>query len=187
MRTRVLGLVVAGAAVLSVGALSASASATSTAATPTVKRNMGSCSSRGDFALCEPKGATLNKPVSIEAGIWAAPRQGITGNWTMVCTRGTSAGGKSGTFKGRTTVHVFFKFPFAHPDSCTEAVLAELNGSGRIHIWVTGKRVAPGSSAAPTAAPSPTSFDGRPAGVGVQAGQVPCWLAERRVWDSNPR
>ena len=46
-------------------------------------------------------------------------------------------------FKGRTTVHVFFKFPFAHPDSCTEAVIAELNGSGRIHIWVTGKRVAP--------------------------------------------
>ncbi len=64
---------------------------------------------------------------------------------------------ESGTFKGRTTVHVFFKFPFAHPDSCTEAVLAELNGSGRIHIWVTGKRVAPGSAAAPTATPSPTS------------------------------
>jgi hypothetical protein len=143
MRTRVLGLVVAGAAVLSAGALSASAAAASTAATPTVKRNMGSCSSRGDFALCEPKGATLNKPVSIEAGVWAAPRQDITGNWTMVCTRGTSAASKSGTFKGRTTVHVFFKFPFAHPDSCTEAVIAELNGSGRIHIWVTGKRVAP--------------------------------------------
>ncbi|MGH3123290.1 MAG: hypothetical protein ACRDND_20050, partial [Streptosporangiaceae bacterium] len=127
----------------STGALSASASATSTAAAPTVTRNMGSCNSRGDFALCEPKGATLDKPVSIKVGVWAGPRQGITGNWTIVCSRGTSAGSKSGTFKGRTTVHVFIKFPFAHPDSCTEAVLAELNGSGRIHIWVTGKRVAP--------------------------------------------
>ena len=157
MRTTILGLVVAGAAALSIGAGSGPASATSTAKTPTVTRNMGSCNSRGDFALCEPKGATLNKPVSIKAGIWAAPRQGITGNWTMVCTKGTSAGSKSGTFKGRTTVHVFLKFPFAHPDSCTEAVLAELNGSGRIHVWVTGKRVAPGSSAAPRATPSPTS------------------------------
>jgi hypothetical protein len=143
MRTTILGLVVAGAAALSIGAGPGSASATSTAKTPTVTRNMGSCNSLGDFALCEPKGATLNKPVSIKAGIWAAPRQGITGNWTMVCTKGTSAASKSGTFKGRTTVHVFLKFPFAHPDSCTEAVLAELNGSGRIHVWVTGKRVAP--------------------------------------------
>ncbi len=143
MRTTVLGLVAAGVATLSTGALSASASATSTAAAPTVTRNMGSCNSRGDFALCEPKGATLDKPVSIKVGVWAGPRQGITGNWTIVCSRGTSAGSKSGTFKGRTTVHVFIKFPFAHPDSCTEAVLAELNGSGRIHIWVTGKRVAP--------------------------------------------
>ena len=153
MRTTVLGLVTAGVAALSIGGLSASASATSTAGTPTVTRNMGSCNSRGDFALCEPKGATLNKPVSIKAGIWAAPRQGITGNWTIVCSRGTSAGSKSGTFKGRTTVHVFLKFPFAHPDSCTEAVLAELNGSGRIHVWVTGKRVAPGAAAAPAPVP----------------------------------
>ncbi len=155
MRTTVLGLAVAGAATLFISALSASASATSAAATPTVTRNMGSCSSRGDFALCEPKAATLDQPVSIKVGVWAAPRQGITGNWTMTCIRGTSAGGKSGTFKGRTTVHVFLKFPFAHPDSCTEAVIAELNGSGRIHIWVTGKRVSPGSAATPSP-PTPT-------------------------------
>jgi hypothetical protein len=144
MRTAIVGVAIAGATVLSGSAMSA-ATASSTAAASTVTRNLGSCSSRGDFAICEPKAHTLDEPVSITAGVWASPRQGITGNWTMVCSRGTSAGGKSGTFKGRTTVHVTLKFPFAHADSCTVAVLAGLNGSGRIHLWVTGKRTAPAS------------------------------------------
>ena len=153
MRTRILGLVATGLSAVATCAFCASAAASSAAA-PTVTRNMGSCSSRGDFAICEPKGYTLSKPVSIKVGVWASPRQGITGNWTMVCSRGTSAASKSGSFKGRTTVHVYMKFPFAHSDSCTEAVEAGLNGSGRIHVWVTGKRLAP-SAAAPS--PSPTT------------------------------
>ena len=99
----------------------------------------------GDFAICEPNAHTIGKPVSITAGVWASPRQGITGNWTMVCTKGNGAGSKSGKFSGRTTVHVTLKFPMTKPDSCTVAVIASLNRSGRIHLWVTGKRVAPGS------------------------------------------
>jgi hypothetical protein len=154
MRTRILGLVAAGVSALATCTVCASAVASSAA--PTVTRNMGSCSSRGDFATCEPKAHTLDKPVSIRAGVWASPRQGITGNWSVVCTWGTSAASKSGSFKGRTTLHVYLKFPFAHPDSCTEAVIAGLNGSGRIHVWVTGKRLAP-SAAAPSPSPTTTS------------------------------
>lgn len=152
MRIRILGLVAAGVSAVATCAFCASAVASSAAST--VTRNMGSCSSRGDFAICEPKAHTLDEPVSIRAGVWASPRQGITGNWTIVCSRGTSAASKSGSFKGRTTLHVYLKFPFAHPDSCTEAVVAGLNGSGRIHVWVTGKRVAPSAA---TPSPSPTT------------------------------
>jgi hypothetical protein len=59
--------------------------------------------------------------------------------------KGNEAGSKSGKFSGRTTVHVTLKFPMTKPDSCTVAVIASLNRSGRIHLWVTGKRVPPGS------------------------------------------
>lgn len=103
-------------------------------------------------------------PRICKAGVWTFARQGITGNWSVVCSRGTSAASKSGSFKGRTTLHVYLKFPFAHPDSCTEAVIAELNGSGRIHVWVTGKRLAPS-----TAARSPSPPVRRPHGEGSLA------------------
>jgi hypothetical protein len=59
--------------------------------------------------------------------------------------QGQRGGQQSGKFSGRTTVHVTPKFPMTKPDSCTVAVIASLNPSGRIHLWVTGKRVPPGS------------------------------------------
>ena len=128
------------AALLSLAGTSA-ASAATTAPIPSVQtRHMGSCTASGDFAICEPRASTLNKPISITVHVWSRPDQGITGNWTMTCIKGFGAGSKSGTFHGRTPLKVNMKFPMRHSDSCTEAALASLNRSGTIHVWVTGTR-----------------------------------------------
>lgn len=114
---------------------------TRTAGTYSVVR-IGSCRARGDFAVCIASG-NVNHPASIHVHVVARPGQRVSGSWTMVCSKGNGAGGKSGNFSGwasaKHPLRRDLRMPYLHPDSCTVSASAQLSKSGRLHVWLTAR------------------------------------------------
>lgn len=128
MRTRmVLGTIaVTGAAALS--------GTTSTAAAKPIDSGTAS----GDYAIATAAG-NITKPGTIRVKVTSTPRQKVDVTWTMVCTQPNGgAGSKDGSFKARTTVTRTLKKPAKRVIDCTVSALAQLSGSGRIKISLTG-------------------------------------------------
>jgi hypothetical protein len=98
----------------------------------------GSCRVSGGFATCEASGS-VNNPIRIKVHVKASPNQRFTGNWTMVCSKGTGAASTSGTVSGLTPRVKELRMPFANPDSCDVAAIASLNGSGSLHVYLTAR------------------------------------------------
>jgi hypothetical protein len=97
----------------------------------------GHCSARGDFAICVASG-NINHPNEIFVHIQASPNQSISGSWSMVCSKGSGAGSKSGKITGTTPRRKGpLNMPYAHPDSCSVAADAQLSGSGSLVIYLT--------------------------------------------------
>jgi hypothetical protein len=99
---------------------------------------IGSCRSSGGFATCEASGSA-NHPLYIRVHVDASPNQRFSGNWSMVCSKGTGAGTTSGTVSGTTPRAKRLRMPMANPDSCDVAAIASLNGSGSIHVYLTAR------------------------------------------------
>lgn len=100
---------------------------------------LGTCRARGDFATCEASGS-INHPLSLHVHVKGNPRQGITGNWTMVCSEGSGAGSRSGNFRGTTPLVRTMRMPESHPSSCTVSALGSLDGNGGwIRVWITAR------------------------------------------------
>jgi hypothetical protein len=96
----------------------------------------GQCSAHGDFATCVASG-NINHPSEIIAHVHANPNQQLSGAWSMVCGKGTGAGGTHGPITGTTPRVKPLRMPYAHPDSCSVAVDAQLSGSGSLNIYLT--------------------------------------------------
>lgn len=96
-------------------------------------RVIGRGSSSGDFATVIASG-TAKRPSVLYARITSRPRQRVTGNWTMVCSKGFGAGSKSGSFAGRTPIQRRLRFPMTRPASCTVSAGGSLDRSGRITV-----------------------------------------------------
>ena len=97
---------------------------------------VGHCTARGDFAICTASGS-VNKPTVIYVHVYATPNQHISGAWSTTCSKGTGAGGKSGTMSGTTPLRHTLKMAYTHPDSCIAAADAQLSGSGHLVITIT--------------------------------------------------
>ena len=97
-----------------------------------------SCRSSGQFAACSASGS-VNHPIRIKVHVKASPNQRVSGNWSMVCSKGTGAASTSGTVSGLTPRVKELRMPFANPDSCDVAAIASLNGSGSIHVYLTAR------------------------------------------------
>jgi hypothetical protein len=100
---------------------------------------VGSCTAPGDYAVCTA-GGTINHPRSIHIHVWASPSQSVSGSWSMTCGKGLGAGSTSGNFNGTTTVRRDVRMPYRRPDTCSIAATAQLNGGGKIHVWITGRK-----------------------------------------------
>ena len=98
-------------------------------------RVIGRGSSSGDFATVIASG-TAKRPAVLYARVTSRPRQRVTGNWTIVCSKGLGAGSKSGSFAGRTPIQKRLRFPMRRPDSCTVSAGASLDRSGRIVVTI---------------------------------------------------
>lgn len=96
-------------------------------------KQIGSKSASGDFATALASGTATN-PNGIYVAVFAKPRQRVDVNWTMVCTRGTGAGSKSGDYKTTSSAKHKLRMPTAHPDSCTVSAGGSLARGGKITV-----------------------------------------------------
>jgi hypothetical protein len=96
---------------------------------------IGTETASGDFATAVTSGS-VDHPSVIRVKITATPRQVVDGNWDVVCSRGTGAGTKSGTFRGRSTLVRRMRLPMSHPDSCTAGAAASLSHGGKLRVTI---------------------------------------------------
>lgn len=108
-------------------------------AAPTVSaaglRLIGQQSASGDFAIAFASG-TASRPSAIYVRVIATPRQTVSVNWNMICSRGTGAGSKEGSYNTSDTGLRRLRMPTAHPDSCTVAAGGSLARGGRIKVLI---------------------------------------------------
>lgn len=102
----------------------------------------GSCQAKGDFATCIASG-NMKRPSSIWVNFHGFPSQKVGVSWSMVCTKGTGAGSKSGSFTDNNGIgHWKIPHPYVYPDSCSVSAEAQLEGSSgtKINVWLTYTR-----------------------------------------------
>ena len=91
----------------------------------------------GDFAAATVVG-TVSNPGTIRVRVKTSPRQRVDVQWSMTCVRGSGAGSKSGSFKGRATITRKLRKPMGNPDDCSVAATAQLADSGRLTVQILG-------------------------------------------------
>ncbi len=96
-------------------------------------RVIGRESASGDHAIATASGHA-KRPAALYVRITSRPRQKVSGNWTVVCSRAFDTDSKSGSFRGRSPIQRRMRLPMARPDDCTAAASGSLNRSGRIVV-----------------------------------------------------
>jgi hypothetical protein len=89
----------------------------------------------GDFAIALAAG-NASHPLVIAVRVFAVPNQSVSGNWTMVCSKGLGAGSKSGRFVGRTPLLRLTRMPMSRPNNCTASAGAQLSKSGTVRVQI---------------------------------------------------
>jgi hypothetical protein len=94
---------------------------------------IASKSASGDFAIVVASGHASH-PHTLKVKVRTRPRQRATGNWNVVCSKGTGAGSKSGNLSGTGTFTRKLRMPTRNPDDCVVSAGAQLADSGRITV-----------------------------------------------------
>ncbi len=124
------------------GALLAGAGITAADAAAGHTVSIGNCTTEGEFVSCSVQG-DISHPSSISVQVWASPTQRISVTWGDLCAAGFSSGDRSGSFSvtAGNSHKVTRRIPLAegHRGKCTPDVLVNPNGTGRIHVVLSGK------------------------------------------------
>lgn len=96
-------------------------------------KRIGSKAARGDYAVVVASGHA-NHPHSLRVRVTSRPHQHVSGNWTVVCSKGMGAGSKSGNFSGRTRLTRHVRMPYRHPSECTLSAAAQLDHGGKLRV-----------------------------------------------------
>jgi hypothetical protein len=130
---KVVGLGVLPAALVAIGIGSAQA-----ATAPL--HYAGACTAHGQFATCVA-GGTDTRPATLYVTARTHNHQRLTVFWDVVCSKGLSAGSKSGQFTARSPIvlHVL-KHPYRHPDSCIVSADAQISTGNYLHIQLSYRR-----------------------------------------------
>jgi hypothetical protein len=105
---------------------------TATEATADIRR-IGQCRSSGDFAICVASGS-VDDPARLWVKVIARPSQRVNGSWSVVCSRGTGAGSRSGDYAGVTPLKKPVRMNFADPDQCSLSSAAQLSDGGFVRV-----------------------------------------------------
>lgn len=93
---------------------------------------------QGDYAVAVAAG-NADHPSQIKVRIKSRPHQKVSGSWDVVCSRGFGAGTKTGSLSGYTNLTKTLRLPYAHPDSCTASVSAQLSGGGFLKVKILAR------------------------------------------------
>jgi hypothetical protein len=82
-------------------------------------------------------------PASISVHVWVSPAQKLSVTWGNLCSAGFTSGDRSGSFNVTTgTSHkATRRIPLAagHRGECTPIADVSPNGTGRIHVVLSGR------------------------------------------------
>jgi hypothetical protein len=98
-----------------------------------VYKRIGSKSGSGDFAIALASG-TATKPKAVYVAVFATPTQPVSVNWSLVCSKGASAGSKSGDFTTSSSAKRKLRLSTSNPDSCTVSASGQLARGGKIVV-----------------------------------------------------
>jgi F420-0:gamma-glutamyl ligase len=96
-------------------------------------KRIGSESASGDFAIAIASG-TAKKPKAIYVAVIAKPRQQVSVNWTLVCSKGAGAGSKSGGYDTSSSTKRKLRLPMSNSDSCSVSASGSLARGGKITV-----------------------------------------------------
>jgi hypothetical protein len=102
----------------------------------------GSCQGKGDYATCVASG-NMTRPSSIWVNLHAFPSQKVDIDWDVVCSEGSGAGSKHGSFTDNNGIGSWkIPHPYTDPDSCSVAAEGQLEGSDgtKLNVWLTYTR-----------------------------------------------
>lgn len=108
-----------------------------TAAQASTWYGAGSCTAWGQYATCVA-GGNAYRPYTIRVRVETHRSQWLRVYWTDVCSKGSGAGSKSGSFSiwapAWKTVGHNISHPYAYPDNCTVASDAQIHRGNYLHI-----------------------------------------------------
>lgn len=99
---------------------------------------IGRSHASGDFAITLASGRATS-PHAILVKAVARPVQAVSVNWTLVCSKGTGAGSKSGGVTVKSGRLVATRFPMTAPDDCTVSAAGQLKSSGTITVTLLSR------------------------------------------------
>src|SRR4051812_49048123 len=79
-------------------------------------RRIATETSSGDYAAAAVS-ANARRPHALYVKVTTRPPQGVSGNWSLTCSRGGGAGSKSGEFSGDAPLVRRMRFPMRRPRS----------------------------------------------------------------------
>jgi hypothetical protein len=95
---------------------------------------------RGDYAVAVASG-NVDRPRRLWVEVRARPNQRVDVDWVTVCSRGSGAGSRDGSFSGITPIRRRIRMSYRRPDGCTVSASAQLSGPGRRIVVVILARV----------------------------------------------
>lgn len=104
-----------------------------TAAQASTWHGAGTCTAQGQYATCVASGNAY-RPSGIAIYVDTGVHQSITVYWTVVCTKGTGAGSRSGHFTFYTPRTHYISHPYYHPAGCTVAADAQISKGNYLRI-----------------------------------------------------
>ena len=97
-----------------------------TAAQASTWHGAGTCTAQGQYATCVASG-NASRPTGIAIYVDTGVHQSVKVYWTVVCTKGTGAGSRSGHFSVYTPSTHYISHPYYHPDGCSVASDAQIS------------------------------------------------------------
>jgi hypothetical protein len=104
-----------------------------TAAQASTWHGAGSCTAQGQYATCVASG-NASRPKGIAIYVDTGVHQWVKVYWTVVCTKGTGAGSRSGHFSVHTPATTYISHPYRYPDGCSVASDAQISKGNYLHI-----------------------------------------------------
>lgn len=104
-----------------------------TAAQASTWHGAGTCTAQGQYATCVASGNAYH-PRGIAVWVDSGVHQWIKVYWTVVCSKGTSAGSRSGHFSVYTPGTTYISHPYRYPDQCTVASSAQISKGNYLKI-----------------------------------------------------